>query len=47
MSIECWQTRTKNGIEVAILEGPYPIKLRKEENENLLGGAKTIAIAIC
>lgn len=47
MPMERWQQKTKGGKEIAmsrILQGPYPIKERKEEDSLLWGGAKTVAI---
>ena len=47
MPMERWELKTKAGKEIAmkkILEGPIPIKARKEEESLLWGGAKTIAI---
>ena len=47
MSMECWEQKTKAGKDLAIrkmLEGTYPIKLRKEEETIYWGGAKQIAI---
>ena len=45
--MERWQQKTPKGKEIAmnkILQGPYPIKERKEEASILWGGAKTVAI---
>ena len=47
MTMERWQLKTEGGKAIAmrkILEGPYPIKARKEDESILWGGAKTVAI---
>jgi len=47
MTMERWQLKTEGGKALAmkkILEGPYPIKTRKEEDTMLWGAAKTVAI---
>ena len=47
MTMERWTIKSIAGKELAmnrILQGPYPIKERKEEDSLLWGGAKTVAI---